>query len=275
MYKFFILSLVLFTTVIAKADNGISVKLSKQITSENISSLQFPGGENAFSGYLKNNIRYPKLLVEIEMEGEVDVKFTVTKEGDIANVEILRGFDPLADDEVIRVIKSMPRWIPATANVSNTDFEEKVTVSFTITDSLLARINNPDDDNEKETDTIEEPKLMDMPANEPETVVIDTLMNKAPEFPGGIKAMDEYFAANMKYPKQAIKYKIEGRVVFNLTISPTGEITRIALIKSLIPDCDEEAFFLIKKMPKWIPGLKDREPATMSVIVPVSFKLPE
>lgn len=275
MNKFLTLLLFLFATIlIIKADNGISVKLMEAPLADNVTAPQYPGGKEALYEYLKSNIKYPELLVKIKMEGEVDVKFRILETGAVTDVEILRGFDPLADDEVVRVVKGMRHWAPGTLNGRDIFFEQKVTVSFHITDALLEELNKPKDGNEKKTDLPNPVSSPDIIDNTNKTAPSDTLLNKAPQFPGGVTAMEEYFKANMKYPKQAIKYGVEGRVVFQLTISPTGEISRILIVKGIFRDCDEEAFFLIKKMPNWIPGLKDGKPASMTVLVPVPFELP-
>jgi len=79
----------------------------------------------------------------------------------------------------------------------------------------------------------------------------------------------------MKYPKRAIKYGIEGRVIFNIEVSAEGEISKIWLFKGVFPDCNEEAYYLIKKMPKWIPGLKDGVSVAKQVMLPISFELPK
>lgn len=102
----------------------------------------------------------------------------------------------------------------------------------------------------------------------------DTLRNRLPEFPGGQKALSEYLKTNLKYPKRAIQMNLEGRVVFNLSVSSDGEITKIELFKGLYSECNEEAFFLIKRMPRWIPGLKNGKPAAMQVMLPIAFVLP-
>lgn len=273
MYKFIILLISLFVIASLKADNGISAKLIKATSDTQIEAPKYPGGENALYDYLSKNIRYPELLVKIKMEGEVDIKFTVTKDGDINKVEIIRGFDPLADDEVLRVVQKMPKWEPATIDAQGIDSDQKMTITFTITDELVERLNNPE--NVVQEDTPLTVEITDK-ENEDEVIsqVSDTLLNREPQFPGGTKAMEEYFKSNMKYPKRAIKYKVEGRVLYNILVSEEGEIMRIALLRGIFSDCNEEAFFLIKKMPRWIPGLKDGKPTTMSVIVPVAFELP-
>jgi TonB family protein len=71
---------------------------------------QFPGGDKAMLEYLSKNLHYPVGLDTIQ--GMVAVRFVVSETGKRSNYEIKRSLHPLFDEEVIRVIKSMPDWIP-------------------------------------------------------------------------------------------------------------------------------------------------------------------
>lgn len=77
---------------------------------------QFPGGTNELMKYLSNNLRYPTVAIENNIQGRVIVKFIVAKDGSISNIEVIKGIDPSCDREAIRVVKSMPNWIPGMQN---------------------------------------------------------------------------------------------------------------------------------------------------------------
>ncbi|MFV0471582.1 MAG: energy transducer TonB [Paludibacteraceae bacterium] len=72
----------------------------------------FPGGETELLKYLKEHIVYPVVAAEVGVQGKVTVQFVVGKDGSIENVHIARGVDKSLDAEAVRVIKSMPKWIP-------------------------------------------------------------------------------------------------------------------------------------------------------------------
>ncbi|HLP55144.1 MAG TPA: energy transducer TonB [Fluviicola sp.] len=76
---------------------------------------EFPGGHAALRKFLAENIQYPKRLSEMSYMAKVYVRFVVTAEGKIVAPEILRGAVdcPECDEEVLRVVKLMPDWIPA------------------------------------------------------------------------------------------------------------------------------------------------------------------
>ncbi|MDI9605256.1 MAG: TonB family protein [Bacteroidota bacterium] len=73
---------------------------------------EFPGGIAELHKYLSDNIRYPVIAQENGIEGRVIVRFVVSKTGEISDVEVLRGVDPSLDKEAVRVVESMPKWIP-------------------------------------------------------------------------------------------------------------------------------------------------------------------
>ena len=76
----------------------------------------FPGGINAFNTFIVSNLKYPVVAQENGIQGRVVVKFIVEKDGSISNVEVDRSVDPSLDNEAMRVIKNMPKWIPGQIN---------------------------------------------------------------------------------------------------------------------------------------------------------------
>ncbi|MDE5857698.1 MAG: energy transducer TonB [Muribaculaceae bacterium] len=77
---------------------------------------QFPGGEGALLKWIGDHLRYPTMAAENNIQGRVVVSFVVTKTGKIGEVKILRARDPDLDKEAIRVVKSLPDFIPGKMN---------------------------------------------------------------------------------------------------------------------------------------------------------------
>lgn len=90
----------------------------------------YPGGDGALMGYLRDNIHYPTVAAENGVQGRVVVGFVVERDGSITDVNILRGVDPSLDREAMRVVKSMPKWIPGKQNGSAVRVKYQVPVSF-------------------------------------------------------------------------------------------------------------------------------------------------
>lgn len=97
---------------------------------DNFVNPSFPGGDVACMKWMSNNIKYPAEAVEKEIEGRVIVAFVITKEGKITNAEIATSADPLLDAEALRVIRSMPDWIPAKHNGQNVGTKFSLPVTF-------------------------------------------------------------------------------------------------------------------------------------------------
>ncbi len=76
----------------------------------------FRGGISALYQYISDNFAYPEQAAKRSVNGTMEVEFTVERSGDITNVGILQGLDFSVDDEILRLLKAMPRWIPATKN---------------------------------------------------------------------------------------------------------------------------------------------------------------
>jgi len=72
----------------------------------------FPGGELGLKKWIAQNVKYPAIARENDIQGKVFVRFVVTSGGKVDKVQIIRGVDPLLDAEAIRVVNSLPRWKP-------------------------------------------------------------------------------------------------------------------------------------------------------------------
>lgn len=90
----------------------------------------FPGGDAALMKYLRDNIHYPTVAAENGVQGRVVVGFVVERDGSISDVNILKGQDPSLDKEAMRVVKSMPKWIPGKQNGSSVRVKFQVPVQF-------------------------------------------------------------------------------------------------------------------------------------------------
>ena len=77
---------------------------------------QFPGGEAELLKYVATHIKYPTMAAENNIQGRVVVKFVVKKDGNVGDVVVLRGKDPDLDKEAVRVVKTLPKFIPGKMN---------------------------------------------------------------------------------------------------------------------------------------------------------------
>ena len=94
-----------------------------------------------------------------------------------------------------------------------------------------------------------------------------------PQFPGGQIAMLKYIMENIKYPEQAMKEGIQGRVAVRFIVEKDGSISDVKPILSVHPLLNKEAVRVVESMPKWTPGKQNGKPVRVRFNLPVMFKL--
>lgn len=94
-----------------------------------------------------------------------------------------------------------------------------------------------------------------------------------PQYPGGQIAMMKYIMENMKYPEQAMKEGIQGRVTVRFIVEKDGSISDVKPVLSVHPLLNKEAVRVVKSMPKWTPGKQNGKPVRVRFNLPVMFKL--
>ena len=94
-----------------------------------------------------------------------------------------------------------------------------------------------------------------------------------PEFPGGMEEMIKFLQMNIKYPEQAAKDKIEGRVIVQFIVDKTGQVSDVQVARSVSEELDAEAVRVVKSMPQFIPGRQDGKAVAVWYTLPISFKL--
>ena len=92
----------------------------------------FPGGNNEFYEYVAKNLKYPRKALKAQVEGKVIVRFVVAEDGDVSDIEILKGIGYDCDEEAIRVLESSPKWIPGKQQGKNVKVRVMVPLTFSI-----------------------------------------------------------------------------------------------------------------------------------------------
>jgi protein TonB len=130
------------------SDNGEILKVTQRVADEPVKPAEekpevenkvfevveqmpsFPGGAGALMKYLSENIKYPVVAQENGVQGRVVVSFVVERDGSITDVKVAKSVDPSLDREAMRVVRSMPHWIPGKQNGSAVRVKYNVPVSF-------------------------------------------------------------------------------------------------------------------------------------------------
>lgn len=107
---------------------------------------EFQGGMKELGAYLQKNLRYPESAQKANAQGKVFISFIVTKTGEIADVKLLKGIGFGADEEAIRVVQSMPRWIPGSQSGQVVNVRYNLPIRFELDDKewgTLKKVSPP------------------------------------------------------------------------------------------------------------------------------------
>lgn len=237
---------------------------------------EFPGGNTELMKFLAKNIKYPAEAQQKGEQGRVMVQFVVGKDGKLSDIKIVRSISPTLDAEAIRVIKAMPTWKPGTQRGQAVAVKYTIPISFRLqgskgddkpvaSDIQVVSVTKANNENSKPIPTD--------PVKDSNGEEVFMVVEKMPEFPGGTAELMKFLQQNIKYPEQARKDSIQGRVIVQFTIKKTGEVSNTTVIRSVSPELDAEAIRVINAMPLWTPGEQKGEPVNVKFTLPIQFRL--
>lgn len=228
----------------------------------------FPGGEPEMIKFLAQNIKYPAKAQQIGQQAKILVQFIVSSTGKVekANVistevtdvkfannsnekEAAESALNSLKQEALRVVNAMPDWTPGKQRGVN------VNVQYTLPINFVLQGKSKDKSSTSDKDQI--------------FMVVETM----PIFPGGDKELFKFLGQNIRYPVEAQKKGIQGRVLCQFVIDKDGSIDDIKVVKSVDINLDAEAMRVISVMPKWTPGKQRGEVVRVKYTLPVNFKL--
>ncbi|WP_240938610.1 M56 family metallopeptidase [Arenibacter sp. 6A1] len=211
--------------------------------------------------HISTNFRYPEEAQENGIQGRVSVMFIIGEDGSIGNVK-MRGPDKLLEDEAARIISLLPKMTPG----EHGGKAVRVPFSIPITFKL-------EGENKESSRTMENQEDIDIPF---------AVVEKVPVFPGCENAEDKrvcfneklqlHIAENFKYPEEAHKKGIQGRVNIVFLIQKDGSIGGIRMRG---PDkiLEEEAARIISLLPKMTPGEYRGNKVSVPYVIPITFNL--
>ena len=133
--------------------------------------------------------------------------------------------------------------------------------------------SSEDDASAAQAETYVAPVVEEEEEEEESAQQIFTVVEKQPEFPGGMSELMKFLAKSIKYPVIAQENGIQGRVVCSFVVNRDGSIVDIQVMRGVDPSLDKEAVRVIGTMPKWKPGEQRGKPVRVRFILPVQFRL--
>ncbi|WP_461637251.1 TonB family protein [Labilibaculum euxinus] len=218
---------------------------------------QFPGGDLELQKFIARTIKYPVEAQEKGETGRVFVTFIINKLGAVENVCTAKSVSPSLDAEAIRVIKTLPNWIPGSKD------GKSVNVTYTLPINFDLKNNQGQ-------------IIVDMPKKDKQKYKgedVYVIVEKMPQYPGGGEALQKHIAASVKYPQDAQQKGISGRVFVTFIVSKEGDVVQARVVRGVDPSLDAEALRVMNSIPKWTPGYEKGKAVHVSYTVPINFSL--
>ncbi|MDR1699402.1 MAG: energy transducer TonB [Prevotellaceae bacterium] len=169
---------------------------------------------------------------------------------------------------VQELIEQVAYVAPVIADVEVRDDEvRQITEDLNETEAVISTVNV-----EGTTEVI--PEELEELATEivPEKPEIFEYVPEMPAFPGGAAALNKFLSEKLEYPRAELETGIQGTVVVQFTVSPSGALTDFKVVRKVSPGLDAEALRVAKLMPAWSPGRQNGKAVYVSFKLPVVFK---
>ncbi|WP_295939248.1 M56 family metallopeptidase [uncultured Alistipes sp.] len=221
------------------------------LIAETMPQFVVPGSEkegslNDFRAWAQKQVKYPAEAFNKGIQGRVVVSFVIEQDGSVSQVTKLESPDDSLWEEVRRVIASSPRWKPGVQR------GKTVRVKFTLP-----------------IDFKSSPAEKSVATNDKEPFLIAETM---PTFENGdIAEFRKWVQMRVKYPAEALKKNIHGRVVVSFVVETDGSVSTIETIRSPHKSLTDEVRRIIASSPKWTPGSQRGKTVRVKFTLPVDF----
>lgn len=183
---------------------------------------------------------YPDVLLKDNVGDSVSILFTVTKDGLIDNIRLLKESHPLLNQEARRIVQSFPRFRPAVSNGELVPYEYNLTINF-----------SPDDYN-----AYHKTRESNKESRRKSNAFVGGRHGRMPEFPGGQGELLKYLSTSSRYPESLKGTGIKGRIQSSFIVNIFGLTENIQTPEEYddYPEIKEEITRLLSQMPTWSVG---------------------
>lgn len=151
---------------------------------------------------------------------------------------------------------------PEIVEIPNDDVEENIEVDLNVEIDQQTAVVAPVFTPKRPMEVVEE-----------EAEVVFTVVENNAEPEGGMEAFYKYLGKALKYPSQAKRMGVEGKVYVQFVVEKDGSLTDIKIVKGIGAGCDEEAGRVVTEAKKWNPGKQRGRPVRQRMVIPIIFKL--
>ena len=201
---------------------------------------------NTFRSWMQSQIRYPAEALKRGIEGRVVLSFIVERDGSVSTIELLQSPDRILSEEARRVVSSSPKWTPGRQRGHLVRVRYTLPVDFSI----------PKKETAAQSTAAQKPGLASM------------------QFEiGNLNAFRSWAMQRLRYPAGAREQQTEGSVVATFTVGRDGRVDDIRIAGKPDPQLAEEVRRVVKASPAWSPATRNGEATTVTVTLPVSFRI--
>lgn len=201
---------------------------------------------NTFRTWVQSQIRYPAEALKRGIEGRVVLSFIVERDGSVSTIELLQSPDRILSEEARRVVSSSPKWAPGRQNGHLVRVRYMLPVDF----------STPKKETAAQSTAAQKPGLASM------------------QFEiGNLNAFRSWAMQRLRYPAGAREQQTEGSVVATFTVGRDGRVDDIRIAGKPDPQLAEEVRRVVKASPAWSPATRNGEATTVTVTLPVSFRI--
>ena len=201
---------------------------------------------NTFRTWVQSQIRYPAEALKRGIEGRVVLSFIVERDGSVSTIELLQSPDRILSEEARRVVSSSPKWTPGRQNGHLVRIRYMLPVNFSI----------PKKETAAQSTAAQKPGLASM------------------QFEiGNLNTFRSWAMQRLRYPAGAREQQTEGSVVATFTVGRDGRVDDIRIAGKPDPQLAEEVRRVVKASPAWSPATRNGEATTVTVTLPVSFRI--
>lgn len=216
---------------------------------------EYPGGSLKLKEFYTKEVS--KLSSDYIIGKRCYVTFILTKEGFVKKARVVRGTgNEKVDAKAIEIVENSVKWKPGKQR------GQAVHVSYTVP------VNFGEKD-KKNKARAKEYKGLSKYKGEDVHVMVDQM----PIFPGGHLALQEFIENEVKYPAEAKKNGIEGKVYITFLVNKAGEVDQAHVVRGVEDSLDEEALRVVNLIPKWKPGTEKGKVVNVNYTVPINFAL--
>ena len=221
------------------------------------------GGKAAVAWMLEQEQHFPPEALALDLKGDVVVAFKILGDGSIRNARVQIPLEPACDAEALRLAKLI-RWKPASTGGTPMDTDHSIAIPFNAKQYKKRHAKGEPCP----------PLSTALPRDKSDTLyedrAVDTLA--MPRIPGGLRALPQYLANNLKYPPEAFRLDIQGKVTIEFVVETSGSISNLRTMNFLGGGCDDEAMRLARTI-CWSPASKHGKAVRSVMKLDIVFRL--